>query len=634
MDFFKGQDLARRNTRLLVLLFIVACAGLILLANLFVSVFVFVGLPSGSAGWLDYFSSRQFLFVSGAMIVLIGTVILLRWTQLSTGGAAVAEMMGGVRVPPNTDEPKLRQYQNVVAEIALAANMPVPGVYLLPKERGMNAFAAGIAPRDAVVCVTEGLLDHLQRDELQAVVGHEFSHILEGDMRLNVRLAATLKGITFIGDLGRMIMWSGRRSYRSRERSALPFIGLGLWLIGSLGVAVASLIQAAISRQREFHADASAVQFTRDSGAVADALKVIGGYLPSTHVSLPGVREFGHAFFGAVKPSFWSWTSTHPPIEQRIKRISPRWDGRYLERPMIHYPKAVIGADTPEKARMAAAALLAGSDAGFVLAQSQTPSPVDAASVECDSAVAPPELTPALFGALSEPLNASAAMAALFTSRDADVRATQLELIANCKLEGLASELARIEQHVSATPANQRLAMVELACAAIRQLSYPQYQNYKLLLKALIRADSVIELNEWVLFHLILHYVEPEFVRSASRPPKHRRLQQVNKQVTCVLSLLAHMGRGDPELAFAAAVADLGLKDPGLQPLAQCSVADFSKAVDDLGLLFPLLKPQVLKAMSVAARCDDDISPLEKELIYAVAAVMDCPVPNLKLGGS
>jgi hypothetical protein len=175
--------------------------------------------------------------------------------------------------------------------------------------------------------------------------------------------------------------------------------------------------------------------------------------------------------------------------------------------------------------------------------------------------------------------------------------------------------------------------MVELACAAIRQLSYPQYQNYRLLLKALIRADSVIDLTEWVLFHLILHYVEPEFVRSPSRPPKYRRLHQAERQVVCVLSLLANMGRGDPELAFTAAVEDLGLRDARLLTLADCSVADFSKAVDDLGLLFPLLKPRVLKAMSIAARCDDDMSPLETELIYAVAAVMDSPVPSLDAGG-
>lgn len=633
MDFFKGQDLARRNTRLLVVLFLIACAGLIFAANLFVSIFIFMGVPAGSAGWLDYFASRQFLFVSGAMIVSIGTVILLRWTQLSAGGAAVAEMMGGVRVPPNTDEPKLRQYQNVVAEIALAANMPVPAVYLLPEERGMNAFAAGIAPRDAVICVTEGLLDHLQRDELQAVVGHEFSHILEGDMRLNIRLAAILKGITFIGDLGRMMMWSGRRSYRSKERNALPFIGLGLWLIGSLGVAVARLIQAAISRQREFHADASAVQFTRNSVAVADALKVIGGYVPSTHVSLPGVREFGHAFFGAVSPSFWSWTSTHPPIDERIKRINPRWDGRYLERPMIHYPGPTVGADTPEKARMAAAAVLAGADTGFLLNENV---PSAAANVAVAGGVpdASNKLTQGLCDALSEPLAACAAMVSLFMSRDTEVRATQFDLVAGAKLEGLVSEFVQIDQQVSTMPTSDRLKMVELACAAIRQLSYPQYQNYKLLLKALIRADRVIELNEWVLFHLILHYVEPEFVRSASRSPRYRRLQQVNKQVTCVLSLLAHMSRGDPALAFAAAAADLGLKAPRLLPLAQCSVADFSKAVDDLGLLFPLVKPRVLKAMAVAARCDDAISPLEHELIYAVAAVMDCPVPALTLDES
>jgi Zn-dependent protease with chaperone function len=632
MDFFKGQDLARRNTRLLILLFVVACAGLILAANLFVSVFVFMGLPAGSTGWLDYFATRQFLFVAGAMIILIGIVILLRWVELSAGGAAVAEMLGGVRVPPNTDEPKLRQYQNVVAEIALAANMPVPGVYLLPRERGMNAFAAGIAPRDADICVTEGLLDHLQRDELQGVVGHEFSHILEGDMRLNIRLAAMLKGITFIGDIGRMLMWSGRRSYRSKERNPLPFIGLGLWLIGSLGVGVASLIQAAISRQREFHADASAVQFTRDSAAVADALKVVGGYLPSTHVQFPGARAFGHAFFGAVKPAVWSWASTHPPIEERIRRISPRWDGRYLERPMIHYTKETTGADTPKKARMAAA-LLAGSDASFLLAENMQPVCADIPLTDRDSPAASDESLRVLHDALVEPLVACAALVALFVSRDTEVRAKQFELVASSKLEGLVSELVKVECRVNAAPSNHRLPMVELACAAIRQLSYPQYQNYRLLLKALIRADSVIDLTEWVLFHLILHYVEPEFVRSPSRPPKYRRLHQAERQVVCVLSLLAHMGRGDPELAFTAAVEDLGLRDARLLTLADCSVADFSKAVDDLGLLFPLLKPRVLKAMSIAARCDDDMSPLETELIYAVAAVMDSPVPSLDAGG-
>ena len=630
MDFFKGQDRARRNTRLLIVLFVVASLGLVLAANLFVSVFVFMGSPAGAGSWLDYFVSRQFLWVSGAMVSLIGIVILLRWTQLSAGGAAVAEMIGGVRVPPNTDEPKLRQYQNVVAEIALAANMPVPGVYLLPNERGMNAFAAGIAPRDAIICVTEGLLDHLQRDELQAVVGHEFSHILEGDMRLNIRLAATLKGITFIGDIGRLLMWSGRRSHRSKERSALPFMGLGLWLIGSVGVVVARLIQAAISRQREFHADANAVQFTRDAGTVADALKVIGGYVPSTHVQLPGAGEFAHAFFGTIKPSFWAWVSTHPPLEERIRRLTPGWDGKYLERPMIHYGQPATGVDTPEKARIAAAAILAGSSFAFLSADGVSNLVVPAPNNgQEDGAGQGGELD--YRAVLSEPLVACAAITALFVSDKAEVRTRQFELIQSSKLDGLMSELLKIEQRISATPSNQRLAMVELACAALRQLSYPQYQNYKLLLKALIRADNVIDLTEWVLFHLMLHYVEPEFVRSASKSPKYRHLQQVCKQIVCVLSLLAHMTRGDPELVFVAAVEDLRLRDARLLPLRDCSVADFSKAVDDLGLLFPLLKPRVLKAMSIAARCDDDVSPLETELIYAVAAVMDCPVPSFDL---
>ncbi len=219
MDFFQQQDIARRNTRLLVLLFIAAVFLLILLANAAIAGFLFfnqdyniyAGSREGMQGFFSFFSWTRFGGIGMAVTATVLLVVLFKWIQLSTGGKAVAESMGGVRILPQTDDPAQRRCLNVVEEMALAANMPVPPVYLLPDERGINAFAAGIVPADAVVAVTRGTVDHLKRHELQGVIAHEFSHILNGDMRLNIRLAAMLKGITFIGDVGHILLRSSHR---------------------------------------------------------------------------------------------------------------------------------------------------------------------------------------------------------------------------------------------------------------------------------------------------------------------------------------------------------------------------------------------------------------------------------------
>ncbi|WP_144244462.1 M48 family metalloprotease, partial [Pseudohaliea rubra] len=359
MDFFAQQDLARRNTRLLVILFTLAVIGLVLLTNGLVAAFLFfsrdynvyAGSRGGWSGFLEQLAWDRFGAIGLLVVASILLVSFVKWMQLAAGGKAIAETLGAEKVLPQTRDADERRALNIVQEIALAASMPVPDLYLLKDERGINAFAAGVTQADAVIAVTTGALHHLKRNELQGVIGHEFSHIMNGDMRLNVRLAALLKGITFLGDVGYLLLRAGTNQRRARSGgrgsnnnsgAALPVLGLGLLVIGWLGGTCAGFIKAAISRQKEFLADAGAVQFTRDADGIADALKVIGGYVPGTFVHRARAAELSHLFFGAVTHRLWQGFATHPPLSARIRRLQPRWDGQYITRRVRHYPNSRI----------------------------------------------------------------------------------------------------------------------------------------------------------------------------------------------------------------------------------------------------------------------------------------------------
>jgi Zn-dependent protease with chaperone function len=382
MDFYAEQDNARRNTRLLVILFLVAVAILIFLSNILIAMLLYfagiMGLPFADGdtitSFLSGFSWELFAYVSLGVLSTIFLVVLVKWIQLAAGGKAVAERLGGTRLLPHSHDDNERRCLNVVEEMALAAGLPVPPVYVLANERGINAFAAGISPADAVIGVTRGSIDTFNREQLQGVIGHEFSHILNGDMRLNIRLAALLKGITFIGDVGEVLVRGGRRQGRSYDKSKgmpaqLLIIGLALWVLGWLGGLFAGFIKAAISRQKEYLADASAVQFTRNPLGVANALKVIGGYVPGTYIGESRANELSHIFFGQIADSLWQVFATHPPLADRIRRIQPDWDGEFvtMSRESLYVGTPVDQARREREAKaakVATAAVIAGAVIG------------------------------------------------------------------------------------------------------------------------------------------------------------------------------------------------------------------------------------------------------------------------------
>ncbi len=356
MDFFEAQARAKKRTSRLVLLFGLAVAGTILAS--YVAAFLILrgvqeydlGRAPDLGGSYDrhqpgrpvpYWDPRLFAGVSLITISVVGIASIFKWHQFSGGGSAVAESVDGRRVESDTLDLNERRLLNVVEEMAIASGVPVPAVYVLPDEPGINAFAAGLTTSDAVVAVTRGTLEKLNRDELQGVVAHEFSHILNGDMRLNMRLTALVFGILVLGLAGRGILWSMRHTRVRGKNSggpliAIAFIGVALLVIGYVGYFFGRLVQAAVSRQREFLADASAVQFTRNPGGISGALKKIGGYALGSSIKAQKSGAIGHFFFAqGFRSMLGGLWATHPPLDERIRAIEPQFDGKMFAPPEV-----------------------------------------------------------------------------------------------------------------------------------------------------------------------------------------------------------------------------------------------------------------------------------------------------------
>jgi Zn-dependent protease with chaperone function len=644
MDFFQQQDIARRNARLLVLMFVIAVFLLIVLVNAVVAAFLFFGQDyniyagsgEGWTGFQTYFLSPQrFGSIALAVTATVALVVLVKWMQLSTGGKVVAESLGGTRILPQTRDRAERRCLNVVEEMALAANMPVPAVYVLNGERGINAFAAGITPADAVVAVTRGTIEQLKRHELQGVIAHEFSHILNGDMRLNIRLAAMLKGITFIGDVGHVLLRSSNRprtgasANRGSEGAALPVLGLALWILGWLGSVAAGFIKAAISRQKEYLADASAVQFTRDAGGIADALKVIGGYIPGTLVHAARATEMSHIFFGQIEHSLWQLFATHPPLEDRIKRLDAGWNGEFIERKPYQYHPEPSRPGSAEVGVGRAALVAAALATTVTSSEPEEDADFGPSAEEAELETAVEQDIPVAFVRHShDPLGAQALVCSLMISPDEAVRSKQLALIADSGVIGLVELVNTLGPGVLELGAPRRLPLLEMCLPALKAVSAPQYRRFKETLLQLIQADSRTELHEWCLFQLTRHYLDPEFVQVRPSRPRYRRLQKVAYHIRVVLSVLAHEGSGETETVFRLGADTLGFDTMALLPREQSSVAAFSKGVHELADCYPLLKPRLLKAMALAASADGQLNPAEREIIASMAAVMDCPVPH------
>ncbi|MCZ6577575.1 MAG: M48 family metallopeptidase, partial [Gammaproteobacteria bacterium] len=455
-----------------------------------------------------------------SVVILVGS--LYKIMALSAGGKAVAESLGGQLIPQDTEDLNRRKLLNVVEEMAIASGTPAPPVYLLADEPGINAFAAGFSPRDAVIGVTQGTIDRLTREQLQGVIAHEFSHIFNGDMRLNIRLMGVLNGILIIGMIGYYILYSTAysRHRRGSDKGAggMLALAIGLMVIGFAGTFFGGLIKASVSRQREYLADASAVQFTRNPNGIAGALKRIGGLEYGSKVDNPGAPEVSHAFFAQGISGFMqALAATHPPLAKRILRIDAHWDGKFDYSDKIDRPRhedEAAKTETATRARITnkvAAVAVGAAVADVMKAIDQIGNPKQETINYARSLIS--ELPIAIKEAAREPYGARAVIYSLVLDRGQEVRAKQLKQLhdhADPDVYGLTCALM---PEMSGLDFKYRLPLIDITIPALKQLSISQYKAFRLNLIALIEMDSKVDLLEWSLQKILFNHLDGQFFK-------------------------------------------------------------------------------------------------------------------------
>ncbi|NOZ10221.1 MAG: M48 family metallopeptidase [Gammaproteobacteria bacterium] len=644
MNFFESQDRARRNTVQLVLLFVLAVVTLIAMTNLLVMVvFGYIDSQQMQEGGtlLQQIDWQTFIAVSVGVSVVVVVGSLYKIMTLSAGGKAVAEALGGRLIPQNTDDPKHRKLLNVVEEMAIASGTPAPPVYLLVDEPGINAFAAGFSPRDAVIGVTQGTIDQLSRDQLQGVIAHEFSHIFNGDMRLNIRLMGVLHGILIIGIIGYYILYSTSfsRHSRSNDKGAggILALAIGLMVIGFAGTFFGSMIKAAVSRKREYLADASAVQFTRNPDGIAGALKRIGGLEFGSKVENPGASEVSHAFFAQSLSGFMqSLSATHPPLAKRILRLDPQWDGKFDTSREVDSPQNEEGTGKSESmtreelAKKVATVVTGAAMADVAQAIEQIGQPQQETIRYAHLLIS--ELPAVIKEAAREPYGARAVIYSLVLDPEQEVRDKQLDHLKRHADPDVFVLTHKLIPEMDGLDIKYRLPLIDIAIPALKQMSINQYKLFKKNLVALIEMDSRIDLLEWSLQKIIFNHLDGQFFKLEPIKTRYSQPRQLKKEVGLILSVMAYAGQqnqGDAERAFAAATTTLDFGGLQLVPNHAISLSGLDRALQKLARLKPLAKPPLLKACAASVTQDQIISPVEVELLRTFADVLDCPMPPI-----
>ena len=635
-NFFQQQDSARRKTFQLVVYFVLAI--LILIALVYG---LLLALSMHNAGEpVSWWQPELLLLAAPGVGLAVGAASAFKVAQLRSGGQAVALMMGGKEVPGTTTDARQKLLLNVVEEMALAAGVPVPPVYVL-EEPGINAFAAGYAPGDAVVAVSQGCLNYLTRDELQGVVAHEFSHILNGDMRLNIRLIGLIFGIMALSIIGRILMLTSRGRSSGRG-GGVVWLGLGVFVLGLVGAFFGRLIMAAVSRQREYLADASAIQFTRNPDGIGGALKKIGGLAEGSRIGNPQAAEVGHMFFANAfaGAGLAGLLATHPPLIKRIRRLDPQFDGQFPDvRPVGVDREELEGSRPGRVPPFAGMPRLPGLPQVPVLGLADEASRVGHVDPQVISyAQALHDSMPdVLRFAAQEPFSAHALVYALLLDPRADLRDLQLtRLKAGAEPRDLAETL-RLVAPVEALPDTHRLPLLDLAMPALRQMSPRQYRAFRAQVELLMIADQRLSLFEYTLRCVLHRHLDAQFLPQRQRHPVHSSPQKLANPVASVLALLAWEGHPEPDQAARA--FDTGMRGyiggdhtHRLPPREECSLAGFDAALQTLNQSVPAIKRRIVVACTACILADQQVTVREAELLRAICDTLDCPLPPLVVG--
>jgi len=648
VNFFDAQDQARRSTHWLVLLFILSVISLIALAELLFIGVLFYNSAAEGQGFMSFSASLPPDFHIGiiaivVLVVVLGTVYKTR--QLGAGGHVVAEMMDGRLIPANTSNLMYRRVINVVEEMAIASGVPVPPVYIQENEPAINAFAAGLSTDDAIICVTRGTVEALDRDALQGVIAHEFSHILNGDMRMNIMISSILYGILLLGLIGaRMLRHLSYRRGSSRSNGAgIVLVGAGLMIIGFGGSVFGNIIKASVNRQREYLADASAVQFTRSPEGISSALKAIGGYSYGSRLLNPNSAEISHFFF-ATGTKAWMQTlfSTHPRLQDRILRLEPDWDGcfpkvstSYTQKTMTE--ELIDGKKTgrKEKSRQAATVAVIAAVTDAITRLEEFGDINEQHLLDARALIA--AIPMALKSAARDPYHARTLVFAMLLSTDRGERERQCSVISAQAEPGVYDKLISLHTILAAVDRETFMPLVEMALPTLRSCSAQQIERFQRLMNRLIRDDNHVSLFEWCMATLINNSLSVTSEGMVNKAVARLSLGQVKIQARVILSLLAQAGAEievdvNSQKAFASTLDFLQYQPAEMYSASDLHFETVDNALKRLDRLVPLEKKRFITACLTLIKADKMMKVSELEVVRAIAVAMHCSMPPLLSG--
>lgn len=627
MDFFEHQERARKTTYKLATLLFLSVLIIVLIIDIFI-IFIINSLEGYDSIFELIISVpiEQHLAIVLSVIFLISIATLSRMFELRKGGSKVADELGASIVIASTTKIKERQLLNVIEEMAIASGIPVPQVYILD-DSAINAFASGFSQFDAVICVTQGMIDLLNRDELQGVIAHEFSHIFNGDMRLNIRLVSLLFGILFLTLIGRKMV---RYCYKADDLRVFffaIFVGIGLIIVGSIGLLFGNFIKMAISRQREYLADASAVQFTRNPDGISGALKKIGGWNDGSRLHVSNAEEFSYFYFAnGVRSLIFN---THPSLSKRIRKIEPGWDG-YFPKFRIEVKKDVKTGKKAEKITPFSADTFKEPKnlvtiATMTSAIAATGTPTSDHVQYAKTLIS--EIPEPLLLASRETMTAYALVLGLLMDKELLKNMSEQDKLLKGIDKEICKQLRKILSMLIPLNIKYRLPLIELAIPSLKSLSQSQLEQFEQHMLLIIKHDNRVEFWEWALHWIITQSLNKPIVVK----PRYDNFTLIENECAILLSATVYTASSRNEVgkeAYNAAANEIGISIE-LVEKNKINSSDLLNALAKVRELKPLVKPRFLKALSLAAQHDGVIEPEEIEFIRAIAEGIDCPMPPL-----
>ncbi len=630
MNFFEHKADAKRNTVWLYLLFF--CATLVIIVAVYMAATVSLYLLAFSIRELSapdtFFEFNRFIITSLLTIAVILAGSMYKIKQLRMGGGiAVARMLGGRRLRASKD-PIERQLRNVIEEMAVASGVLTPAIFIM-EQPGINAFAAGFGQKDTVITVTRGAMEMLNRDELQGVIAHEFSHILHGDTLIKMRMMGLLHGITMISDFG-ILLIAGRHTlkYSSRKRALHPVMmlsGVLFFSVGLLGMLAADFIKAAMSRQREFLADASAVQFTRNPEGIGNALKVIGGYKAGSRLNLPEVQQVSHLFFGEALQVWWqsNWWASHPPLLARIQRIEPKFRGhlneidesavRFLNQQ--HAANLFSPPPTSQQLQLNVEQVMASigepeakhlDQAHYVLQQI-------------------PDEVHDLFG---EKETARAMIYNLLLDDDKRMVTQQLDLIAEVEPSSVLAEVLRIRGLMPKIKAELRLPLLDLLSPHLMSLDREAQKLLLVLMKKLVSVNDQVSLFEYLIYQ---HFLNLFGFKGTQQAGHTIGIERFKAEVLTILGMVCSINKNKkPRRVYQDAAAELfpGYK---VKPMNKPDLQVAAQALEKINACSFEDKKCLLKAIVFCVLSDGIVTTEELETVRLIATLLACPMPILSV---